>query len=209
MEDLHKTTFSILIADDHQLLIDAVAQVLRGEPDMAMKSARTLAETLAALSAEAFDLVLLDVKMPGMTGLGSVAEVIRAAGSGAVALFSGNVDESFARLALREGAVGYVPKTISLRVLPAAIRLMCSGEVFMPVNRNPEENGAERPDRALSEQELRILHMVQDGLTNKEIARQIGTTEVRIKMYLRAIFAKLGARNRAHAVSILREMERA
>lgn len=207
MQNAPKTTTSVLIADDHQLLIDAVGQVLEREPDLSLRAARSLAETMSALEQEPVDLVLLDLKMPGMVGMSSIREVIKAANGAPVALFSGNVDENFARLALREGASGYVPKTISMRVLPAAIRLLCSGEVFMPVNRatSSPASSDDSPLRPLSEQELRILHMVQDGQTNKEIARLIDSTEVRIKMYLRTIFAKLGAKNRAHAVSIMRE----
>jgi DNA-binding NarL/FixJ family response regulator len=208
MEDFTPALTTILIADDHQLLIDAVTQGLRNETDLTLRTAHSLAETLRALQEAPIDLVLLDIKMPGMNGMESVIEVIRAAKTGAVALFSGNIDEAFARLALREGAAGFVPKTLPMRVLPSAIRLMCSGEVFMPVTRRDASDPEEPEARPLVERELRILHMVQAGLTNKEIARQIESSEVRIKMYLRTIFAKIGAKNRAHAVSIVRAQGR-
>ncbi len=202
-EELQKST-SILIADDHQLLIDSVAQMLKAELDFEVRTAHDLAGTLDELAGRPADLVLLDVKMPGMNGMESVSEVIRANHGAAVALFSGNIDETFARMALREGSAGFIPKTISMRLLSAAIRLICSGGVYMPVSTAPADGPGHDAAHPLSERDVRIVQMIQAGKTNKEIARVLATTEVRVKMYIRAIFTKLGARNRAHAVTILR-----
>ncbi|MCC7322001.1 MAG: response regulator transcription factor, partial [Rubellimicrobium sp.] len=193
------------IADDHRLVVDAVSMALRTEPDFSIRTAASLPDVLAALAQEPVDLVLLDVNMPGMAGIPSVAEVVRAAGDGAVALFSGNIDDSFARLAMREGTVGFIPKSTPLRVLPAAIRLIRSGAFYMPAAPEAAEaDPAGGATRSLSEHEQEIMHLVQSGLTNKEIARRLSTTEVRVKMHLRAIYTKLGAKNRAHATTILR-----
>lgn len=199
---------SILVADDHVLLADAVAQILTQEGDFTVATRRNLPETLTALTERPFDIVLLDVMMPGMEGLSSVARVVAAAGQARVVLFSGNVASDFARKAIASGALGFIPKTLPMRSLPAALRLVQSGQVFMPVTGMPEpapgkETGAaQSPTITLTLLQDQILKLVQQGRTNKEIARQIGSSEMAIKMHLRSIFAKFGARNRAHAVTI-------
>lgn len=199
-----QTRISILLADDHRLLVDAIAPVLARESDFHLRTAGTLAETLAALRDAPSDVVLLDVKMPGMTGLASVKQVVEMAGDGRVALFSGNIDENFARIALNEGVGGFIPKTTPLHVLPSIIRLVATGSKYMPFMTRDDSAG--KPDTGqwgLTDREFEIMQLVKSGLTNKEIARQISTSEVRVKMHLRAIFAKLGARNRAHAADII------
>lgn len=199
---------TILIADDHQLICEAVSEVLRREQDFDVVSAGSYEQAVEVLKSKAVDVVLLDVKMPGMHGIESVSKVIKAADTAAVTLFSGNIDDYFARLALRAGASGFIPKTISMRILPAAIRLIASGGIYLPPSL-PEDvaepvNDDEPASESVTPRELQIVRLVEAGLSNKEIAREMSTTEVRVKMYLRAIFRKLDARNRAHAVSVLR-----
>lgn len=198
---------SILVADDHVLLADAVAHILGAEKDFRVVTAQNLGDTLAALANGGFDIVLLDVMMPGMEGLASVVRVIAAAGAARVVLFSGNVASAFAHKALASGAAGFIPKTLPIRSLPAALRLVHSGQVFMPVGAAGDQAVLGRPAEppegpSLSPLQTQILRLVQQGRTNKEIARVIDSTEMAVKMHLRSIFAKLKARNRAHAVTI-------
>ncbi len=198
---------SILVADDHVLLADAVAHILGDEKDFRVVTAQNLGDTLAALATGGFDIVLLDVMMPGMEGLASVVRVIAAAGAARVVLFSGNVAAAFAHKALASGAAGFIPKTLPIRSLPAALRLVHSGQVFMPVGAAGDQAALGRPAEplegpSLSALQTQILRLVQQGRTNKEIARVIDSTEMAVKMHLRSIFAKLKARNRVHAVTI-------
>jgi two-component system nitrate/nitrite response regulator NarP len=198
---------SILVADDHVLLADAVAHILGDEKDFRVTTAQNLSDTLAALGTARFDIVLLDVMMPGMEGLVSVVRVIAAADKARVVLFSGNVASAFAHKAIASGAAGFIPKTLPVRSLPAALRLVHSGQVFMPVGVSGDQTVVRRSADApegpnLTALQTQILRLVQQGKTNKEIARSIDTTEMAVKMHLRSIFAKLNARNRAHAVTI-------
>ncbi|MFC3086794.1 response regulator transcription factor [Tabrizicola soli] len=194
----------VLIADDHILVAEAVAHILLREGDFVARTTRCLDEVLAALGEQSFSLVLLDLMMPGMDGLPSIAQVIAAANGAKVVLFSGNVSTEFALKSVNAGAAGYIPKTMPLRSLPAALRLVCSGEVFLPAGSAegpPQGQGAEaRP--VLNALQAQIMKLVQEGRTNKEIARALESTEMAVKMHLRTIFAKLQARNRAHAVTI-------
>ena len=203
MNDEIQARISILLADDHRMLVDALAPVLALEPDFDLRTAATFDEVIESLKQSPSDVVLLDLKMPGMSGLASVKQVIDAAGDGKVALFSGNVDDSFARIALHEGAAGFIPKTTRLHVLPWVIRLVATGSKYMPVNHDNPASQQKAGKGELNDLELRIMQHIKSGLTNKEIARRLMSSEVRVKMHLRTVFAKLGARNRAHAAEIL------
>jgi two-component system nitrate/nitrite response regulator NarP len=101
-----------------------------------------------------------------------------------------------------------VPKTLPLRSLTSALRLVLSGQVFLPMSLLSEADGStgfdQRGDsqKLLIPKEVNILRLVSDGKTNKEIAWALGASEVTIKMYLRTVFNKLGASNRTHAVML-------
>jgi two-component system, NarL family, nitrate/nitrite response regulator NarL len=196
----------VLIADDHRLLGEAVANLLKTGAGYGVKTAETYDSTLSALAEAQFDIVLLDLKMPGMVGLASVRTVIEKAGAGKVVLFTGQVDRHFLNSALELGVKGLIPKTMPLQSLVSVIQLIESGQVFVPM----QETGAALPqagqsDVPLTEKEFFVLRLAADGLTNKEIARDMGTTEVTVKMHMRSVCKKLGARNRAHAAIISRE----
>lgn len=198
----------VLLCDDHVLVGDAVAQALDGEGDFRVTTCRNLPEALEALSRLKYGIVLLDLLMPGMVGLPSIERVIAAADGARVVLFSGNASADMTRKAVAVGAAGFIPKTLPIRSLPAALRLVDSGQIFMPVNAfDAPTMAAEQGDRSirLSTLHIDILRMVREGKTNKEIARSIANSETGVKMHLRSIFDKLQAKNRAHAVTIAAE----
>ncbi len=197
----------ILLADDHNLLAEAVGNMLNALPDYEAFTTDSLDGALSVLGAQDdIDLVLLDLKMPGMVGLASVKAVIDKAGDGKVALFTGMVDRQFLNSALELGCRGLIPKTMPLQSLNSVIQLIMSGQVFVPTGTaqgSGEKSGGDGAD--LSEKELFVLRLAADGLTNKEIARDMDASEVTVKMHMRSICKKLGARNRAHAAMISRE----
>jgi len=197
----------VLIADDHFLIADAVAGALRSLPGYQVFIAGSLPEALEQIDANPdLDIVLLDLKMPGMVGLSSVQSVIQKAAPGKVVLFTGKVEKPFLDAALEMGAYGLIPKTMHLQSLPSVIQLVHSGQVYMPMAEPGGHNTVVNTDQGeLTAKELEVLRMAADGLTNKEIARDTGATEVTVKMHMRGICKKLGARNRAHAAIISRE----
>lgn len=199
---------SILVADDHLLLAEAVAKALSSKPrGFRTRIAATLDETLNELGVgPQFDLVLLDVKMPGMVGLKSVERVIAAAEPAHVVLMSAYADRRFVRSAIQKGARGLIPKTLQLRSLASAIDFVLSGQIFMPVEGFEEPWDATRAaSDNLSDREISIVRLLSDGRTNKEIASEFDDTETTIKMHMRTICRKLKARNRAHVVTISKE----
>ncbi len=201
--------YSIVIADDHNLVRDAVAETLVAEGGFTATCVGDLPSALVALQgAEPVDLLLLDVFMPGMAGIGSIQQLLAKHPDLKVVLFSGSVSSEFVFQTLQAGVKGYVPKTLPLRSLTSALRLVLSGQVFLPMSLLSEADGAagfdQRGDsqKLLTPKEVNILKLVSDGKTNKEIAWALGASEVTVKMYLRTVFNKLGASNRTHAVML-------
>ena len=202
----NENTLKIAIADDHKLLADAVSSMLGGEGGFETSCCYDLESLLKLLGRGKFDVILLDLKMPGMSGLDSVAQVVRAAREGYVVLFTGQVDRHFLDKALELGVRGLIAKTMPLRSLGSVIELISSGQIFVPVGADfPGSTTDLENDHGLNGKELYVLRLAADGMTNKEIAREMGATEVIVKMHMRSICRKLGARNRAHAAIISRE----
>tara|TARA_B110000977_G_scaffold177185_1_gene233454 strand:- start:1505 stop:2161 length:657 start_codon:yes stop_codon:yes gene_type:complete len=202
----NENTLKIAIADDHKLLADAVSSMLGGEGGFETSCCYDLESLLKLLGRDKFDVVLLDLKMPGMSGLDSVAQVVRAARDGYVVLFTGQVDRHVLDKALELGVRGLIAKTMPLRSLGSIIELISSGLIFVPVGADfPGSTTDLENNHGLNDKELYVLRLAADGMTNKEIAREMGATEVIIKMHMRSICRKLGARNRAHAAIISRE----
>ena len=202
-----KSKLRVLIADDHRMLSEVVADFLAPSGGFVVKLAENLNKTLEMLkAADGYDIVMLDLVMPGMAGTEGIGKVISANPNGSVVLFTSRVDRFTLNRALEMGVKGVIPKTMPARSLISALRLVHSGEVFLPAttleNRMAHENNA----HALTEVELLILRLTAEGFTNKKIANDINLKETSIKMYMRSICSKLNARNRAHASMIGRDL---
>lgn len=198
----------ILIADDHQLVRDAIAGFLRQEPGFTVDIAADFGEALAiARQAGDLDVILLDWMMPGMDGLKGLAAMRAARPGTPVAILSGTAPRSVADAALAEGAAGFLPKTMSTRTLVAAVRFMAAGEVYAPMSMMTEREpqSATLAGAQLSERETEVLRYLCEGLANKEIARRIDLQEVTVKLHVKTLYRKIGARNRTHAAMLAKE----
>lgn len=195
----------ILIADDHDLVREMIANFITTNADATVEQASTLEEALGLVKSKGpFDLVLLDYVMPGMNGLDGVESMLAAAAGQPVALFSGLVRKPTVQQALEIGAAGFVPKTLGTKSLIHAIRFMAAGEKYIPFEYL--QKSGKPTDTALTERELSVLDGLCDGKANKTIASDLGLQEVTIKLHVKSICRKLGARNRTHAAMIAREL---
>lgn len=198
-----KLTMRVLIADDHDLVREAIASLLMQEGIENVETVSDLNEAIARVNESgAFDLVLLDYKMPGMNGLEGLTKMKIANEAKPVALLSGNMSRAAVQDAIDQGAAGFVPKTMSAQSLSNAVKFMIAGETFAPYNFMQE------PDSAvgnLSTRETEVLRGLCDGLSNKEIARDLDLQEATIKLHVKTLCRKLEARNRTHAAMIARD----
>lgn len=195
----------ILIADDHKMITEAVARLLERTGDFDVHSVSTMSEAVRAMTEEqSYELLLLDVRMPGVNGLESIRRAMDRAGDTKIVLFSGEADRRFVAGAVKLGVRGLIPKTMHLKSLVSALQLVLSGEIFLPSELKMPVTDTAKP--LLTEIETTILRMAADGLINKEIALQIDNSEVSIKMHMRAVCRKLNAKNRTHAAMIGRDL---
>jgi two-component system, NarL family, nitrate/nitrite response regulator NarL len=198
----------ILIADDHLLVRDTIAGFLQLEPGMTVDVAADYGEAMTvARQSGPHDVILLDWTMPGMNGLQGLAAMKTACPSAAVAILSGTAPRSVAEQALAEGAAGFLPKTMSTRTLVAAVRFMAAGEVYAPMALLTERESptATLAGAQLTERETEVLRFLCEGLSNKEIARRIDLQEVTVKLHVKTLYRKIGARNRTHAAMLAKE----
>lgn len=196
----------VLLADDHRLIGEAVATLLSTTERFSVDTAETFEETLSCLADDGpYDIVMLDLRMPGLVGLDGVRQVVEQAGKGQVVLFSANADRHILTKSIELGVRGLIPKTMPLQSLVSVLRLIESGQMFVPADTLEEKPAMGERDK-LSDVELHVLRLAAAGLTNKHIANDMDQSETTIKMHMRTICRKLGARNRAHAAVIGRDM---
>jgi DNA-binding NarL/FixJ family response regulator len=195
----------LLLADDHDLVRETLAEFLRREGAFDTAQADSLEAALKVNAAQGpFGLILLDYTMPGMNALDGVAQMRAQAGC-PVAVLSGTAPPDVARRTLRAGAAGFMPKTLAPQAMLSAIRQMLSGQTFLPLDFlvDPEAQGGVVQ---LTPRERDVLHGVSEGKLNKEIARDLDIQEVTVKLHVKTLSRKLGAKNRTHAAMLARDI---
>lgn len=190
----------ILLADDHDLVRETLAVYLmqNGLHDVHPVADLTAAER--ALAEGAFDLVLLDYRMPGMEALDGLRRLAEQHADMPVALISGAAGSEVARQAVDLGAAGFLPKTLAPDELIAAVDAMLRGAVYLP-----EATTLDAAHR-LTPRELEVVRGIAGGKSNKEIARDLNVQEVTIKLHVKTLSRKLDARNRTHAAMRARDL---
>ncbi|MEM9055742.1 MAG: response regulator transcription factor [Pseudomonadota bacterium] len=194
----------VLLADDHDLVRDAIGALLRmDEPDLDLIAVKDLPEALAATRGVSdFDAVILDLRMPGMNGLVGVQKMLQAVGETPIMIMSGNASKADVQAALKIGVKGFVPKTLTGKSLINALRLVVCGETYVPAaylgSASPEISDANQV--ALTDRETEVLGQLRQGNSNKEIALALDIAETTVKLHLRSISEKLNARNRTDIV---------
>ncbi len=207
----------ILIADDHRLIIDAVADKLSElEPGIEFVAAVDARELLERVG-EPLDLALIDLSMPGADGLSHIQQVRQRCPELPIIVLSGQEDPAVMRDVLDCGAQGYIPKAYSPAVMVSAVRLVMAGGIYVPpmllsmmgrdagqgpgtTGQPAEAAGMEVLGELLTERQVDVLRLLSQGQPNKVIGRSLGISEGTVKIHLAAIFRALNARNRTEAV---------
>ncbi len=198
----------VLIADDHDLVRDALVAYVEAAGGIETQVAATLDAACEVLRSQGpFDLVLLDFNMPGMNGLAGLQRVLGLDDPPPVALISGEASRDVAEQALEAGAAGFVPKTLPAKSLVNAIRFMAMGEQYAPVDfmtAEPAPLSHPLADK-LTTRELQVLRGLTEGKSNKEIARDLDLSEPTVKLHVKTLYRKIDANNRTQAALIARE----
>ncbi|HEY8189751.1 MAG TPA: response regulator transcription factor [Micavibrio sp.] len=215
----------LLLADDHSLFRDALVEYIeRTESGSSVLLARDVHEVMDIMGGKPdVDLILLDLRMPGMNGLQGLEKLRARYPDTPVALISGLAEKHDVEKALELGAAGYFPKTMSGKALLSGIRQILAGEEFVARDHNTNEimsshypadplqekngKGTNGPhtrgeEFRLTPREKEVLTYLQRGESNKEIARALDLQVVTIKLHVRSICRKMGVENRTQAALI-------
>jgi DNA-binding NarL/FixJ family response regulator len=201
----------ILLADDHDLVRDTIEEFLkRLSDDVQVLHAATLPQALELAGRNAdLDVVLLDLRMPGMNGLAGLKAVQAACAAVPVVVLSGDTSPHTVREVLQAGAAGFLPKTMRGTAMLNALRLILSGERYVPdlvlaeaaaAPREAPPDGANMP--SLTQREREVMGLLVRGLSNKEIGQRLDIEVVTVALHLRSIYRKLGVSSRTQAVRL-------
>ena len=203
----------ILIGDDHLLFREGLRRLLEQlHADATFTEAGTFGELMEHCRAgESFDVVLMDLHMPGWPGFEGMREVHALLPGTPVVVISASEALSDIRGALDAGATGYIPKSSSVKVMMGALNLVFSGGIYVPPGAinfgsdvTPRRRGAEAGERGgnygLTQRQREVLDCLRAGKSNKQIAYELGLSEGTVKIHVTAIFKSLNVKNRTQAV---------
>jgi DNA-binding NarL/FixJ family response regulator len=188
----------ILIADDHQLMLDGIRRALdRCEDFEIVGEAHSGSEVLPVIGRTDPDVVLLDMRMPGMDGLTCLERIRKQHPRIKVVVLSVFREPEHIEAALKRGASGYIVKSVNPLDLPAALRQAFEGTVYHALGIADDDEPAR--GTGLTDRELGILKAVARGLSNQAIGKELWVTEQTVKFHLTNIYRKLGVANRTEA----------
>ncbi len=205
----------VVIADDHPMVRRALGESLgRVLSEADITEVGSLAETAAALDRGNTDLLLLDLQMPGMTGLASLAALRSAYPAVPILVVSANEDPLIMREVVEFGVSGYLPKSTPVAEIGAAVAAILAGGIWLPEAASAaylDESESDLGSRIaeLTPQQRRVLMLLTEGKPNKQIAFDLAVTEATVKAHLSQIFRKLGVKSRTQAVISARRLARA
>ncbi len=203
----------VIIADDHPLFRDALKQTLNSAlPYVTITEVGSVEKLLDAIATDPnVDLVLLDLKMPGeqsaasLSGLTGLMYLRSQSPHIPVVIVSASENPGMVRRCLNLGASGFIPKSLPVNEIRAAVKTVLDGGVWFPADAQGGEGGDDLSDLAtrlatLTAQQVRVLSMLGQGLLNKQIAYELGVSEATVKAHVSAILQKLGVDSRTQAV---------
>jgi DNA-binding NarL/FixJ family response regulator len=198
-----------MLADDHRIVREGVAKLLEPMTDVDLVGeASSGKELLELLESVDVDVVLLDVRMPEMSGLDVLIELKNRSIDTRVIVLSMHDDPSYVMRAIELGASGYLLKSVGKEELERALQVVSSGgsyiqgEITRPLIERMVHPAAGRSAAPLETKEIEILRLLADGLDNRDLAKRFDSTEPAIKAQLRTIYSKLDVKRRSEAVAV-------
>lgn len=201
----------LFLVDDHAVVRVGLRALLEGEPDMeVVGEAGTAAEAIAAVPHVRPDIVLMDIRLPDLSGIEACRRIRKMTPETQVVMLTSYADDDLVLEAIEAGAVGYVLKHLSTDALLDAIRAVGQGEGILDPAvtrrllsriRKAIQTEHSAAFRELSEREMQILALMARGKSNSEIARILGLQEKTVRNHVSTIFSKIGVTNRVEAAT--------
>jgi DNA-binding NarL/FixJ family response regulator len=209
------SSYRIVIADDHPLFRDALKHALQDTlRDLEVAEAGSFDGVVRILDQDdAYDLILLDLKMPGVQGFSGLMYLRAQFASIPVVIVSASDDTQVIRTSLDFGASGFIPKSASIAQIRTAITEILNGAIWTPPD--IDLTGSQDSESArlaaklstLTPQQVRVLMMLSEGLLNKQIAYELGVSEATVKAHVSAILQKLDVDSRTQAVILANRID--
>jgi DNA-binding NarL/FixJ family response regulator len=207
---LENSVMRVLIADDHAIFRQGLRAVLGSLAEsVSVEEAADLATALKCAVDQPPDIVLLDLRMPGMDGFSGIGAFRRRIPLAPIVVLTASEESDDVFQALAAGASGYLAKSASASVILDALRLVLVGGVYVPRELVATAEMTVQPKTEaprLTGRQNEVLNLIANGHSNKEIAHRLGTSEGTVKAHVTAIMRQLGVRNR---VQMLLATERA
>jgi len=220
--------FRIVVADDHALVRGGLVQLVKlVEENVEIVETNDFKQTLDFLKeGKPVDLLLLDLLMPGMSGMDGIKQICKDWPEVPVIVVSAREHIAAIRSALAAGAMGYIPKTSSPEVMMSAIKLVLSGGVYVPPHVLGASSSSDDPIQEqtytaesfgnfleqgyaqLTPRQLEVLDLMALGKPNRDIANDLGLNVGTVKMHSSRIFKTLNVQNRTEAVAMYAQIKR-
>jgi two-component system, NarL family, response regulator DevR len=205
----------VFLLDDHEVVRRGISDLLDAEPDLqVVGEASTAREALARIPALRPDVAVLDVRLPDGDGVTVCREIRSQMPQVACLMLTSFADDEALFDAIMAGAAGYILKQVRGTDLVNAIRTVAAGGSMLDAKAASQvmarlRAGAERPDplSGLSDQERRILDLIGEGLTNRQIGERLYLAEKTVKNYVSSLLAKLGMERRVQAAVFATELK--
>jgi DNA-binding NarL/FixJ family response regulator len=207
---------TLLIVDDHPVLRDGLAALIDTVPNVAVVAQADTAErAVRAAQAHRPDVVLMDLNLPGASGIYAIRRIVQALPKTAVLVLTMSEDDESILAAIRAGARGYLLKGARQQEILNAIETVAAGgALFSPraaqrllaqFSHMPESRDVVPPFPELTARERQVLQLVSEGLRNHAIAQHLGISQKTVANYLSTIFVKLHVEDRAQAILLARQ----
>lgn len=207
----------IFLVDDHEVVRRGVRALLDAEDDLTVVGeAATAEEALARIPAVRPDVAVLDVRLPDGSGVQVCREVRSRLPEVACLMLTSFDDDEALFDAIMAGAAGYVLKQIRGADIVGAVRTIAAGQSLLDprttarmIQRLRDQQQREDPTRGLTDQERRVLDLIGEGLTNRQIGERLFLAEKTVKNYVSSLLAKLGMQRRTQAAVLASELKKA
>ena len=192
----------VLIVDDHAILREGLIRIIQFESDMEVAgSVKNASEAINVLSGNSVDVVILDINMPGRSGLDIIKDIKQMQPNAAVLMLSMYSEERFAVRALKAGASGYLTKDMATEELINAVRIIHSGRKYITptlaenMANSLQEKTEENPHDCLSDREFEVMCMIGSGKSVNEIAEVLSLSSRTVSTYRSRILQKMNLAN--------------